>query len=229
MALTAYVIAEPEPHRFSHLDTPDLWTSRPVAVDPAQQNYQRIGAIPAVASLPASRESGRDVAAGTGVSAKAEVQSTAANTNSGIDDLSTGAIEPGGQPQPVAMDPAHAEWCFGRYRSYRVEDNSYQPYGSGTRQQCQSPWTPMGEDMAAASPASMMDGQSTGDEPYLSEPSPASYAGSYPESQDASMSTAPAGAHEEWCYARYRSYRVEDNSYQPFDGGPRRGCSSPHG
>jgi hypothetical protein len=38
-----------------------------------------------------------------------------------------------------------------------------------------------------------------------------------------------AGSHEDWCLARYRSYRIEDNSYQPFDGGPRRACQSPFG
>jgi|AraplaMF_Col_mLB_1032019.scaffolds.fasta_scaffold84809_1 hypothetical protein len=31
-------------------------------------------------------------------------------------------------------------------------------------------------------------------------------------------------AHTRWCYARYRSYRAWDNSYQPY-GGPRRQCS----
>ncbi|MCZ4089862.1 BA14K family protein [Sinorhizobium psoraleae] len=34
-------------------------------------------------------------------------------------------------------------------------------------------------------------------------------------------------AHTEWCYARYRSYRAWDNTYQPY-GGPRRQCYSPY-
>ncbi|WDZ77650.1 BA14K family protein [Ensifer adhaerens] len=34
-------------------------------------------------------------------------------------------------------------------------------------------------------------------------------------------------AHTRWCYARYRSYRAWDNSYQPY-GGPRRQCNSPY-
>ncbi|MBB4184208.1 signal peptidase I [Sinorhizobium terangae] len=33
--------------------------------------------------------------------------------------------------------------------------------------------------------------------------------------------------HVEWCYARYRSYRAYDNTYQPY-GGPRRQCYSPY-
>ena len=33
----------------------------------------------------------------------------------------------------------HIDYCFSRYRSYRPEDNSYQPYGGGPRQQCREP------------------------------------------------------------------------------------------
>ncbi|MBP1882859.1 BA14K family protein [Sinorhizobium mexicanum] len=35
------------------------------------------------------------------------------------------------------------------------------------------------------------------------------------------------GSHTRWCYARYRSYRPSDNTYQPY-GGPRRQCYSPY-
>ena len=34
--------------------------------------------------------------------------------------------------------------------------------------------------------------------------------------------------HVEWCYARYRSYREYDNTFQPYHGG-RRQCISPYG
>ena len=34
-------------------------------------------------------------------------------------------------------------------------------------------------------------------------------------------------AHTRWCYARYRSYRAYDNTYQP-NNGPRRQCVSPY-
>lgn len=34
-------------------------------------------------------------------------------------------------------------------------------------------------------------------------------------------------AHTRWCYARYRSYRAWDNSYQPYSG-RRRACYSPY-
>jgi hypothetical protein len=31
----------------------------------------------------------------------------------------------------------HVQACFERYRSYWPEDNTYQPYGGGPRQQCE--------------------------------------------------------------------------------------------
>ena len=34
-------------------------------------------------------------------------------------------------------------------------------------------------------------------------------------------------AHAEWCAARYRSYDVRTDTYQPYHG-PRRGCWSPY-
>ncbi|OAP38226.1 hypothetical protein AU381_21820 [Sinorhizobium glycinis] len=34
-------------------------------------------------------------------------------------------------------------------------------------------------------------------------------------------------AHARWCYARYRSYRAYDNTFQPYYG-PRRACVSPY-
>jgi len=34
-------------------------------------------------------------------------------------------------------------------------------------------------------------------------------------------------AHVRWCYARYRSYRAWDNTFQPYYG-PRRACISPY-
>lgn len=38
---------------------------------------------------------------------------------------------------------------------------------------------------------------------------------------------AGGSAHTRWCYARYRSYRAYDNTFQPYYG-PRRQCISPY-
>ncbi len=34
------------------------------------------------------------------------------------------------------LSDAHIRYCFNRYRSYRVSDNTFQPYGNRPRQQC---------------------------------------------------------------------------------------------
>lgn len=48
------------------------------------------------------------------------------------------------QPGPVYAAPApggdgHVQWCMQTYRSYRVSDNTFQPY-NGPRQECVSPY-----------------------------------------------------------------------------------------
>jgi hypothetical protein len=224
LAVTAYVIAEPENHSFAHLDTP-LWTSEPVVVDTAKQNYERIAAIPAIASLPAVDPKDREFAA-----VDDKDNSNQPTAGQSADTAQAGTVLRDGMPPVATSDPAHTEWCFERYRSYSLDDNSYQPYGGGPRVQCESPWTPMAQDMqasvAADRPEQQMEALSATSVAYPDDQAAESEAQMPVEHAAAS---APAGAHEEWCYARYRSYRVDDNSYQPFDGGPRRACSSPYG
>ena len=38
----------------------------------------------------------------------------------------------------------------------------------------------------------------------------------------------PSSRHHDWCAERYKSYRADDNSFQPLSG-PRRPCRSPYG
>lgn len=221
VAVAAYVISDPEPHRFTNMETPDLWTTNPVSVDPAQQDYERLDPVASLASLPAvdtSRE------------ARGKMGTPPSDPASTIDRVSTGAISRDEPPLSASLDPAHADWCFARYRSYRVEDDSYQPYGGGPRQQCKSPWTPMEQD-AQLSGGAPADLASAPGEPHpvpRGNDNMREYATDHAEGSSAEM-RPNAGAHEQWCYARYRSYRVEDNSYKPFDGRDRRTCQSPYG
>ncbi|MCJ8142005.1 BA14K family protein [Ancylobacter sp. A5.8] len=58
--------------------------------------------------------------------------------------FATGALIGGAiaaQPGPTYVSPgnAHVRWCQSQYRSYRVSDNTFQPY-NGPRQQCVSPY-----------------------------------------------------------------------------------------
>jgi hypothetical protein len=134
------------------------------------------------------------------------------------------------------VDPAQADWCFARYRSYRIEDNSYQPLSGGPRRQCRAPGAATTGTVGAAqlpdrpqAPPMQDDLQPRPERPAARANQRADDgAAGYAQSQ-AIDADVPAGSHEEWCFARYRSYQAEDNSYQPFAGGPRRQCQSPFG
>lgn len=115
-----------------------------------------------------------------------------------IDSTTTAAIsaDPGS-----ATDPAHAEWCSQHYQSYDPGDDSYNAY-SGVRRKCVSP-----HSEEAGLPATK------GDSGFIT-------AANADEMPGAGASTE----HVQSCFDRYRSYRPEDNTYQPYGGGPRRQC-----
>ncbi|MER9411601.1 BA14K family protein [Mesorhizobium sp. M0589] len=97
---------------------------------------------------------------------------------------------------PTELPPPHLAWCANRYRSYDPDDNSYMSY-SGQQRTCVSPY--LAADRAAPREASYVEGE-----------------GAY--------ATAGGADHVASCFSRYRSYRPEDNSYQPYSGGQRRQC-----
>lgn len=101
--------------------------------------------------------------------------------------------------RPEGLSEEHVAWCKARYRSYQPETNRYTGY-SGESRECISPHRQ--EETAAL-------------------------VASFPVEQraiDDAAGTLPI-AHVQACFARYRSYRAEDNSYQPYGGGPRRQCT----
>lgn len=106
-----------------------------------------------------------------------------------------------------ATTTAHWEWCAKRFRSYQISDNSYTSH-RGVKRQCKSPYG---------------DGSA---EPIQN--------GVEVRIVEASLQSGAAfdGAtrilnsdHVQSCFNRYRSYRPEDNTYQPYSGGPRRQCN----
>ena len=104
--------------------------------------------------------------------------------------------EPGSQDSS-ALSQAHVAWCEQNYRSYRRETNSFTPYGGGSKP-CISPYS--NERMGGSS----------------SEDDNAQYA-----SNDVA---GLSDAHIRDCMNRYRSYRISDNTFQPYGGGPRQQC-----
>ncbi|MDX8534695.1 BA14K family protein [Mesorhizobium sp. VK25A] len=156
------------------------------------------------------------------------------------------------QARQQQLPVAHLQWCAARYRSYRPAENSYRSY-SGELRPCISPYYDPGSDRTAStgggqndqaaandpqggpSDNRMSDGQMSDDQAEMEgyAPSGDGYATTYggppeeisPEAEAAQAAGRPvSGDHVDYCFNRYRSYDPRDNTYQPFDGGPRRQC-----
>lgn len=216
---TIYIVAEPR-NSGPAPDTAAMWTRDAVRVVDTG-DLERVPARP------------------TATAAEGEDQAETADAAGAVDGMVTGAIAAeagtrmdGTEEQPAAepsaevaaqmqrLRLAHDRWCSRRYRSYRAEDGTYQPYGGG-RQMCDSPYrsdleAAIGGDFtieANTENAFVLEGDGFGAELETAE------AGREPV-----WNGGTASDHVRSCFERYRSYRPEDNSYQPFDGGPRRQC-----
>jgi len=121
------------------------------------------------------------------------------------DPTSTGAVAPDAGEQQARLPAAHVSWCADRYRSYNPDDNSYMSY-SGQQRPCVSPYL---DNSADAGQAAQQPDEVSYDE-----------GGAAPLVATADLSDD----HVQSCFSRYRSYRPDDNSYQPYSGGPRRQC-----
>ncbi|MGX5827874.1 BA14K family protein [Mesorhizobium sp. 43Arga] len=121
------------------------------------------------------------------------------------DPIKTAAVAPDAGEQQARLPAAHVGWCTNRYRSYNPDDNSYMSY-SGQQRPCVSPY--LDADATAGQTAQQSDEVS------------------YVEGGSAPLvaTTDLSDDHVQSCFSRYRSYRPEDNSYQPYSGGPRRHC-----
>ncbi|ESY72035.1 BA14K family protein [Mesorhizobium sp. M0051] len=121
------------------------------------------------------------------------------------DPTMTGTVAPVA-PDAAELPPPHLAWCSSRYRSYRADDNSYMSY-SGQQRPCISPYLVVAD--RTAQPGEGYGGENgTGLGVYATDDGGAEL----------------SADHVDYCFSRYRSYRPEDNSYQPYSGGPRRQC-----
>ncbi|WP_075292955.1 BA14K family protein [Pararhizobium arenae] len=96
-----------------------------------------------------------------------------------------------------SFSTAHVNWCVDRYRSYDAATNTYRSYSGQTRS-C--------------------------DSPYINQR--AAKAGERPGADPRFVAYGAENLRLAWCSARYRSYRADDNTYQPYSG-PRRPCVPP--
>lgn len=195
---TTYIVSEPERAQVASLDAAEMWPSEPVVIE-GPRAYRRVPARPVSPAAPKAPEGGEDTAPGIDRTTTASVESEA--------DEAEAALE----AELAALREEHVAWCHQRFRSYRAADNSYQPYEGG-RRQCVSPFVKEYRTIVA-------DAQSGGGEGTIV----AAALSTGGQSSDA----APGGLtreHIQSCFDRYRSYRPEDNSYQPYGGGPRQQC-----
>ena len=214
MAIT-YFHAEPVKIQQVGRDVAHLWTAEPQKVEPAAQAFERI----AVDSGQPEAKQPRAVPQGGAVTAAAAASTSAEVDAAEVDTMTTAAVASGSDPalrspEMEAMAAAHADWCASRYRSYRPRDDSYTPY-SGGRRRCISPYSEASQGIAAT--------------PVSAEPEADGYVHAEDEASTAYVEYASDdmqldGDHIDYCFSRYRSYRPEDNTYQPFGGGPRRQC-----
>jgi hypothetical protein len=197
----AFLSAEPTPVWKPSRDAGGVWTLKPVTVSEADQDFERLPARHAaegsfVGTAAAASETGEPETGRVFEASVDETRTAAIDDGETVGaDVETGARRAGGR----AMSVAHVQWCLNRYRSYRVEDNSYTPYSGGSRA-CVSPYF---NGTAEASPRGR------------------AYAQAQPPLQRGSQLSS---RHIQACFDRYRSYRPSDNSYQPYGGGPRRQC-----
>jgi hypothetical protein len=186
----------------------ELWTAVPRKVDKAAQGFERLPPLPA----PTDPNVTVDTAAGA----------TADLDQGAIDTVTTSAVQGshddgGQQRQAGELLAAHAAWCASRYRSWRPESNTYTRY-DGRRWPCVSPYT---KHLPAERLASALAETGSHDAEAIDEPSALRW--QYASSEVVEDSYPPPD-HVSYCLSRYRSYRPEDNTYQPYGGGPRRKC-----
>lgn len=257
--LASHVIAGREPHKFAHLDAPDLWTSRPVVIDPSRQHYERLAAVEQPVNVAASND-----AAAPGMESLVAVENASPGEEApNRQSQQASRLAPGETPSVQnastvetgsQVSQARGQWCAARYSSYRPEDNTYQPFGGGSRRPCMTPDDVSGSSSITATGSGVQPAhddlvaEDAGNAP--SEMTVASASREMPDSGSDLQSASPdrqdpearvmaisdgggdgsqSGSHQAWCMARYHSYRASDDSYQPFDGGPRRACQSPMG
>lgn len=215
LALTFLNVGEPE-HRLDARNTAALWSTEPVAVDKKSQSFERVPArvVPKAEKVAAINNIGGMGAKGVKTAQREEVAM--------VDPVTTGAIEETAAKPAAATwrSTAHADWCSRRYRSYNAQDNSYRPYGGG-RRPCKSPYSSVNTADAPVEASGKTEAVTAARDQPVVDPEPDAV------EQVAYEETASPyidADHVQACFDRYRSYRPEDNTYQPFDGGPRRQC-----
>jgi hypothetical protein len=216
LAIT-YFAAEPVQRPGPSVDTAATWPNAPVKVED-KIGLQRLPDRPVSPQAP-----NRIEAAGgeSGTAAEEAVEEAVDESLIEVDGMTTASLtaneapedEPARDEHRVTIMDAHVEWCLDRYRSYRPADNSYQPYGAAGRAPCVSPFL---SDDGGTQTGDFSDEFAVDDYPAQDEP--------VFIAETVDEGSVMTRDHIQACFDRYQSYRPEDNSYQPYGGGPRQQC-----
>ncbi|TIQ91925.1 MAG: BA14K family protein [Mesorhizobium sp.] len=207
LAFAVWILsAEPVRQAAPTSSVAELWPREPRKVNPASQQFERLPAREIPREVPVDRTVADD-----------RTSKPADTTAPPPEPTVTGSIKPATDEQQ-AMPAAHVRWCASRYRSYRPSDDHYTSY-SGEQRPCISPYLDAGPVEPAVQPPD--DGAS-----YVEAIDMWPMDGDVPSDEGASYGDAAQlpPDHVDYCFSRYRSYRPEDNTYQPYSGGPRRQC-----
>ena len=191
-------LSTPEPASLSRTtEVADLWTTEPAVVARNQHELERAAAHQISASH-----------AELGILPNETVEQRDLS-DAEPDGFVTSSIAEEHNQRIKTLFREHVQWCVSRYNSYRVDDGTYQPY-HGKRRLCVSPYIAIDSEMP-------LEEKGAADEVLSS-------ARRALGDTVVTEIVADLDSHAYRCSKRYRSYRPEDNSYQPFDGGPRRQC-----
>lgn len=193
-----FYLSKPELASISeNAEVSDLWTTKLTVVTRNEQQLERDAARPVSV-----------LHTGSGSPTIESVERKVLSDDE-PDALVSGSIEAQENQRSMTLPREHVQWCMSRYNSYRADDGTYQPY-HGKRRLCVSPYIAIESEMpleekGAAEEVLSSARRALGDTVVTEI-------------------VADLDSHVYRCSKRYRSYRPEDNTYQPFDGGPRRQC-----
>ena len=217
---TVYLVGPTQQHDgLDASDTVAMWSEEPVRVAYAP-GLSRPQAPDAAVTAVADDDSGIDLVTTAAAATEAPHNLQDSHDLQEPDDLQEPATARDAEAEMLAT--AHVDWCHDRYRSYRPEDNSYRPYGGG-RAFCVSPYL---EELAAqpAGDGDVLQVSLEADGYRAAAEDDGSATRFMHVGGTAAMDVPLTDEHIRYCFDRYRSYRPEDNSYQPYGGGPRRQC-----
>lgn len=213
-ALATYLImAEPVREPDASQNVAELWSHEPRAANAATQDLQRIPASVEPDISEPEREVERETAETYMPTDPPEEGMEGDLPDEGVDMVSTGSI---GMPDADSLEMPDASGLGMPDTEPREPSSSREALPRAHVEWCADKYRSYRAETNSYRPYS--GGVEPCVSPYMNGVEPAS---DQPQYADGSFLSFE---HVQDCLSRYRSYRPEDNTYQPYGGGPRRQC-----